>query len=131
MNLNYKITESEIENNIDVDDLLKDFYVDYDKAPLKKKDNVSDEYNVNNKSEILAMQIDYTTNYTVKMLCNILDYYNISKRKLCKDEMVQLIILYETDDVNICNTETRKRLWNNIKELKSHPYFSRFILLEP
>ena len=67
-------------------------------------------------------------NYNVKGLSNILGYYNINKNKLVKDEMVQLIILFENEPSNKPIVYQRKRLWKNILELKNNDYFKKFIL---
>lgn len=80
---------------------------------------------------IIALELDYSTNYNIKQLGQILDYYKINKRKMKKDEQIQAIIFYESDIENIHIVENRKRLWENIEELKSDPYFSKFILFNP
>jgi hypothetical protein len=72
--------------------------------------------------------LEYMTNYNVKSLTNILGYYNINKNKLVKDEMVQLIILFENEPTNKNIVYQRKRLWKNILELKNNDYFKKFIL---
>jgi hypothetical protein len=72
--------------------------------------------------------LEYMNNYTVKNLINILGYYNINKNKLIKDEMVQLIILFENEQTNKTIVYQRKRLWKNILELKNNDYFKKFIL---
>jgi hypothetical protein len=72
--------------------------------------------------------LEYMNNYNVKSLTNILGYYNINKNKLVKDEMVQLIILFENEPTNKNIVYQRKRLWKNIIELKNNDYFKKFIL---
>lgn len=72
--------------------------------------------------------LEYMNNYNVKDLVNILGYYNINKNKLVKDEMVQLIILFENEPNNKNIVYQRKRLWKNILELKNNEYFKKFIL---
>ena len=73
---------------------------------------------------VYAVQLDYSTNYTVKQLGNILDYYEISRRKMRKEEMVEMIVLYENQ------VEQRKRLWKNFEELKQDKYFSKFLIID-
>ena len=75
-----------------------------------------------------ALEIEYNTNYTVKSLGQILDYYEISKRKLRKDEMVQMLIMFEEDPENIEIVEKRKRMWSYVNELKEDKYFSKYII---
>ena len=119
MNLTYQITEINNEKYINIDELVKEF-----------TDNVNCKSNTDNNSHMAAMQLDYTTNYTVKMLGNIMDYYNLSKRKLCKEEIIQIIILFEMEEDNSESVEKRRRLWKNIQELNKDAYFSKFILFE-
>ena len=80
---------------------------------------------------MLALELNYSTNFNIKQLGQIMDYYNLSKRKLKKDELIQKIILYESNIDNIYIVENRKRLWENIEELKNDPYFSKFVLFTP
>ena len=77
---------------------------------------------------IMALELNYSTNYTIKQLGQIMDYYNLNKKKLKKDEQIQSIVIYESNIDNIHIVENRKRLWENIEELKNDSYFSKFIL---
>lgn len=79
---------------------------------------------------MIASEIDYCNNYNIKSLGKILDFYGICKRKLRKDEMIQTIILFETDLSNYELVEQRKRLWINFKELKEHSFFNKFMILD-
>tara|TARA_B100000902_G_C26560126_1_gene551483 strand:- start:69 stop:449 length:381 start_codon:yes stop_codon:yes gene_type:complete len=123
-NLTYKIKEhSSDKEEVDIDSLMEE---------VEKKHKVftrNDDYII--PDTLVALELDYSTNYTIKQLGQILDYYGISKRKLKKDEQIQAIILYETDNDNIYNVENRRRLWENIEELKNDQYFSKFILFNP
>ncbi len=75
-----------------------------------------------------AMELEYSTNYNVKSLGQILDYYEISKRKMRKDEMVQILIMFEEDPQNTEIVERRKRMWRNVEELKEDKYFAKYII---
>ena len=97
------------QNNFDLDNLL----IDMNNSP---------------DDDIYHHYLDYMNNYNVKSLTNILGYYNINKNKLVKDEMVQLIILFENEPTNKNIVYQRKRLWKNIIELKNNDYFKKFIL---
>ena len=70
----------------------------------------------------------YNKNFTLKELIQILQYYGINKSKMVKDEIIQVLLFYETDTNNIEKVKRRMRLWENIKELKSDTYFSKYIL---
>ena len=121
-NVKEKIDNQRQENReIDVDKLLKEINEQYflkgEGTESKMRSDIS-----------LALEIEYNTNYGVKDLGKILDYYGISKRKLRKDEMIQLIIFFEEDENNFELVSRRRRLWTNIKELQEDKYFSKFII---
>ena len=123
-NLTYKIKEnSSDKEEVDIESLMAE-------VNEKHKVTMKDDYNVV-PDTLVALELDYNTNYNIKQLGQILDYYGISKRKLKKDELIQVIILYETDNNNLHIVENRKRLWENIQELKKNHYFSKFILFNP
>ena len=123
-NMIYKIKENSTDNKeIDLESLL---------AEVNEKHKILETKNNHMESDIyIALELNYETNYSVKQLGQILDYYGISKKKLKKDELIQAILLFEQDDNNIFIVETRKRLWENIQELKQDKYFSKFIIFNP
>ena len=116
-NMSYKIQETNI-SDVEVD--LSSIMAEVNATTPVSSDISTD--------SILAKELDYSTNYTVKQIGQIMDYYKINKRKMKKDEQIQAIIFYESDIKNIHIVENRKRLWENIEELKNDPYFSKFIL---
>ena len=71
--------------------------------------------------------------YNVKSLVQILNYYGINKnninnkKKLVKDEMIQLLIIFELDENNTQIVNKRRRLWQNISELSSDVFFKNFV----
>lgn len=134
-NLHYNIKEVCDEQNIDIDEFLNDIdeqhmiYIDdcVDES-LSQEKHYGDEIDIS--SCAYALELDYDTNYTVKTLSQIMDFYKLNKRKLCKQEMIKMIVIYETDRDNMEIVYNRKRLWRNISELKKHEYFSKYILSE-
>lgn len=123
-NLDYNIKEKiNNENNIDINELIKE--IDEQHEELIQKLNNDDNYD-----NYYALQIYYKTNYNIKTLAYILDYYKINKHKLRKDEMIQLIAMYENDKNNIEIVERRRRLWENLKELNNDSFFSKFIIFD-
>jgi len=80
--------------------------------------------------DYLASELDYQTNYIKKDLERIADYYEISKRKKRKDELVEVIVLFEKDLVNIQKVYQRKKLWKYIEEIKKDKYLSQFLILD-
>ena len=82
-----------------------------------------DEYNTQFMSNIdmdivLANQINYQENYTVKELNLIMDYYKLKRRKLKKSDLVEKISLFESEPENIEIFQERIRLWQNFYELQ-------------
>lgn len=124
-NLNYNIIENSNDNDFDINQLLDKIndIPDTTNFDTTNFDTTNDNY--------IALELYYSTNYTVKLLKQILDYYNINQTKLLKDEMIQLLVLFENDKNNFEIVNKRKRLWNNINELKQDDYFKKFIIFTP
>ena len=118
INMNNTFEKTEVNLEKDLEDLLED--------ELKKKTNHEDVINFDNE---LAQQLDYKTNYNLNNLRIIAEYYGISSRKLKKDELIIKIVEYENDLLNLGKVERRKRLWENIIELKNDTFFSKFIII--
>ena len=85
------------------------------------------ENNEENSDSMMAMQIEYNLNYTVKQLKAIAEYYKINTKRLKKDEIIENIILFEVDDENQGIVYTRKRLWYFVEELKNDSFFDNII----
>jgi len=78
--------------------------------------------------DYMANEINYSTNYTRKEMDRIADYYEISKRKKKKDEIIQDIVIFEQDPENIEVVYRRKRLWAYIKEIGDDKYLKKFLI---
>ena len=81
-----------------------------------------------NMDDYMANEINYSTNYTRKELDRIADYYEISKRKKRKDDIVQDIVIFEQDPENIELVFRRKKLWSYISEIKDDKYLRKFLI---
>jgi hypothetical protein len=90
--------------------------------------NFYDQYQFFNEDNIMAKQIDYLENYNVKMLHHIANYYKIPKKKLKKEQLIQLIIEFENDTNNDIMVYNRKKMWHYMNELKNDTYFSKFVI---
>lgn len=77
---------------------------------------------------MMAQQVDYFENYTIKSLHHIANYYNISKRKLNKEKLVNTIVQYEYNSENSYSVYNRKRLWHYLNELKNDSYFGKYVM---
>lgn len=87
--------------------------------------NIHDEKN--GDDNIIAQHVDYFENYTVKMLQHIASYYEIPKRRLKKEELIELIIQFENEPENSIQVYNRKRCWHYVHELQNDSYFGKFI----
>ncbi len=83
-----------------------------------------------NGDRLCAYSLDYSTNYTVKQLGLIMDYYEITKRKMKKENMIETIVDFENQPENNELVLLRKRLWQNIIELKNDQFFAKHIIIE-
>lgn len=106
------------ENEIDIDEQL---------ASILTKEEYNIYTNNDNNINIEEMIIFYN-NFNVKYLSQILQYYGIYKPKMIKNEMIQILVLFETQDENKDIILTRIRLWKNIEELKSDSFFGKYIM---
>lgn len=113
-NKNYINTE----NDIDIDQQI---------ASILTKEEY-DIYKSDNNNINIEEMIVFYNNFNVKYLSQILQYYGIYKPKMIKNEMIQILILFETQDENKDIVLKRIRLWKNIEELKSDPFFGKFIM---
>ena len=80
--------------------------------------------------DYIALEVDYQTNYLKKDLERIADYYEISKRKKRKEQLVEDIVLFEKDPENIEIVFQRKKLWSYVEEIKCDKYLSKFLILD-
>ncbi|MAU37483.1 MAG: hypothetical protein CMD14_09000 [Flavobacteriales bacterium] len=91
-------------------------------------ETISDSNDVNNDKIDISILL-YNT-YTVKQLNYIMQYYNISKGRMCKDEIIQSIIIFETDENNINIVNKRKYLWNMVVQLKNDEFFAKYVIID-
>ena len=122
-NVSYDIKESRNPHkSVNIEQLIAEIDEKHSIVKGEKRDNgmFSD--------TAFASELDYGTNHTVKSLGQILDYYEVSKRKMRKDEMVQMLVMFEEDHANMEIVERRKRLWLHVEELKEDKYFSKFTI---
>ena len=116
-NISYSLTEPVRKSSPDVtyDDLLRE--VDLLEMP-----------SIPNMDDYMANEINYATNYTRKELDRIADYYEISKRKKRKDDIIQDIVIFEQDPENIELVFRRKKLWSYMAEIKDDKYLRKFLI---
>jgi hypothetical protein len=135
-NISFSLQEKQEQspNGLSYEDLLSEVTTSADAIP----DEVSEEeyeYDYSMEAmagmdDYIATELDYQTNYIKKDLERIADYYEISKRKKRKDQLVEDIVLFEKDPVNIQKVYQRKKLWRYIEEIKKDKYLRQFLILD-
>tara|TARA_B100000927_G_scaffold284482_1_gene273438 strand:+ start:69 stop:476 length:408 start_codon:yes stop_codon:yes gene_type:complete len=80
--------------------------------------------------DYVASELDYNENYTKKQLELIADYYEISKRKKKKAELVEEIVIFEKEPSNYDITQRRKTLWFYMDEINNDSFLSKFLILD-
>lgn len=130
-NLRLKLIDADLELK-DKTDVTYEDLVDKVNIESEKRENIYMEnmWDDNLANEFMTQQFYYDENYTMKELYHIANYYDISKRKKKKAELIDDIIAFELDNENCEVVETRKRLWFYVNEIKNDNYLSKFIILE-
>jgi hypothetical protein len=126
------------------DDFGENIFFSLDEA--NNVDNADNEYNADNvdfvfnkiddylsKEEISEiMCFEYKTNYNVKELLIICEYYGMSKElkmnKCNKDEIVFFLVDFENDQLNSNIVTKRRELWRCITMLKNDKFMKKYVL---
>jgi hypothetical protein len=102
-------------------------------APFDIHQYASDLYHDDTIAYSMEELYSLYTQYNVKSLDQMLEYYGLSKynintkKKLVKEELIQILVLFETDISNYALVLKRRRLWQNIRELIHDSFFKNFI----
>lgn len=130
-NISYSLNESKItDNSITYDEILKEVNEMEQQIPDKE---IYDDYDMGDLmgfDDYLATELDYSTNFIKKDLERIADYYGLSKRKKKKDELIEDIVIFEKDPINIEKVYQRKKMWKYIEEIKKDKYLRQFFILD-
>ena len=135
-NVSYSLQENKKNNETDVtyEDILKEVDVmDVKDGNINYDFEINDGYDMEaymGMDDYIASELDYQTNYIKKELERIADYYEISKRKKRKDQLVEDIVLFEKDPVNIEKVYQRKKLWKYMEEIRKDKYLRQFLILD-
>jgi hypothetical protein len=96
----------------------------------EKEINASSEHYDDNYSEMFfLLEQEYNENFTKKELELIAGYYEISKRKKRKLDLIQEIIIFEQNNLNYDIVEKRKLHWFYLEQLREDPYLKQFIII--
>jgi len=130
-NLSFSLHEKNSDNNenISYDELMIDLDEKYEQKTKNDESNDLGGY-YEDIDQYETMDLNYNTNFTKKQLDRIAEYYEISKRKKNKQELIVDIILFELNPENEYIAFKRKQLWEYIKEIKADKYLSKFLILD-
>tara|TARA_B110000908_G_C9788737_1_gene243449 strand:+ start:65 stop:472 length:408 start_codon:yes stop_codon:yes gene_type:complete len=130
-NLSFLLHEKNINNdeNISYDELMVDLDEKYEQKTKNEEHNDLGGY-YEDVDQYETMDLNYNTNFTKKQLDRIAEYYEISKRKKNKQELIVDIILFELNPENEYIVFKRKQLWEYMKEIKADKYLSKFLILD-
>jgi hypothetical protein len=94
------------------------------------EEQYNDDAFIEEQELINSLKHQYSSEYTVKMLGQIMDFYELPKKNLKKCEMVETLLMFETDQKNRETVKKRLRFWSNIVELKNDKFFSKYITFD-
>ena len=95
---------------------------------------LNDAYNndFTNDDLIIPQIINYNENYTVKELLLICDYYGVAKElksnKCTKHEIIQFLVIYESNPINTDIVFKRQNMWFYINEIKNDKFMKKYVL---
>ena len=101
--------------------------VTYDKLLQTVNKTYNDIKDQEYSDEFTALQMHYNDNYYKKDLEWILGYYDISKRKKNKMDIVNDIVLFELDSTNLEMVNRRKLMWFYMEEINNDDYLSKYL----
>ncbi len=127
-NLKVELVDADLKLKKQTDVTYENLISEVNTESEKKKQNYMENmWDDNLANEFITQQFYYDDNFTVKDLHHVANYYEITKRKKKKCELIDDIISFELNDENNEIVETRKRLWFYLSELKNDKYLSKFI----
>lgn len=81
-----------------------------------------------NMDSFVAKQIHYQENYILADLKKIADFYDISVRKMKKDEIIQEIVIFEINPENSMTYLRRLQAWHWLTEMKNDPKLKQYVI---
>lgn len=122
-NIKCSVIEIKKDNeSVDLDEIMKS-------VNEQEKKQTNNHYGDDLTTIYYLLEEEYNE-FTKKELERICDYYDISKRKKRKAELIQDIIIFEQDEDNSEIVQRRNELWYCIEQIKSDNYLKKFLILE-
>jgi hypothetical protein len=130
MNINFLLEENGVinESSTELDTFMKEFEF-HQTNEIYSNDTILHETNeIYSNDNIFAQMKNYDTNFNLKQLVLICEYYKLKPNKLKKQEVIEQIILFENEYENISTVIKRKELWYYLNELKNDKMMKKFII---
>ena len=127
-NIKYSLKEYKKTNKDDVG-LTFDELENFIEEKEKEINTSYKDYDDNYSEMFFLLEQEYNENYTKKELELIAGYYDISKRKKKKLDLIQEIIIFEQNELNYEIVEKRKLHWFYLEQLSSDDYLKQFIII--
>jgi hypothetical protein len=124
-------------NNYNEQNVAISYYIEEIENQEKEEINIEEfmsemENNEFNDDLTVPKMINYHENFTVKELLLICDYYGFSKElktnKCNKDQIIGILISFESDLNNSDIVFKRQNMWFFINELKNDKFMKKFLL---
>ena len=125
VNINIQMVDDFDKSNADFN--LKQLMDEFENISLHMDSNPGYE-----SDQLYTDMLNYDTNFTVKQLLLICEYYGLLKdvktNKMKKQDIIEQIILFENNNDNYDMVIRRKELWYYINELKEDKMMKKFII---
>jgi hypothetical protein len=116
------------ESNLELDSIIKEI----DETPINNYFFYNNILNEGVDLDFLSKSIVYDMNYNIKQLTRICEYYGISKdikiNKLKKDDIINILLDFEENPLNIDIVYKRQQLWYFMSELKNDNFMKKYII---
>jgi hypothetical protein len=123
-NIEGPANDAETEENIVIS---IDTSEDMDKPVYNSFLDISDDFVEDNT----PMVLNYQLNFTNKQLLQICEYYGLAKlmkqQKFNKDEIIMMLVNFETDEKNSAIVQKRQLMWYFASELREDPFMRKFM----
>ena len=124
-NLYYTITEEEAA--VHHERMLKVMHTTRAKNKIIREDDEENE-----DEQDIERELENYSSLTLKQLNLICDYYGITHyiriTKCNKEDIIHMLVLYESTDENYEIVVKRKKMWRYLAELKKDKFMKKFII---
>ena len=126
MTISYTLTDDGDETSDgDYDVLIENLMNEFNDLPILNSDS-----SCYDDDTLMAEIIDYETNYTVKQILSICEYYGLLKevRGYKKGDVITHVLLFEKCDENQSIVLKRKEMWYYMNQLKEDDKMKKYIM---